>query len=244
MRSGFTKGPNRKKAEEASQAAVYPTVEVESEVVAKDSSKDVVLEGLHYVSRFKPKLASLSSQPLIMGIDPGFNGAISIIEIDTLKIIDMIDMPTYVTKSTARESGKMVHLDVHALSSKVDMYAPLTRLAVLEDVMAMPEQGLSSTFRFGQVFGQIHGVMAGHYIPTVTVKPFVWKPALGLSHDKDRSRESATTIFSGRGVANVEKLWGLKKQVDRAEASLIAYYAIRYLQNYLQIFTPRQKVLE
>ncbi len=159
-----------------------------------------------------------------MGIDPGLNGAIAIINLDSGSLVDMIDFPTFKTASKSRKQGYLEHIDIHALSSLIDFYSKHTSLAVLEEPGAMPEQGLSSTFRFGHICGQIHGVLAGHYIPVQTIKPSVWKMALGLSSDKDESRRKADEFYPA-----FASLWHLKKHNDRAEALLMTVYAKKYL---------------
>jgi crossover junction endodeoxyribonuclease RuvC len=164
------------------------------------------------------------TRPLVMGIDPGLNGAIAVVDVDSNSIVDMIDMPTFKKPSKARKQGFFEFVDVHQLSSLIDAYSPFTALAVLEEPGAMPNQGLSSTFRFGHICGQIHGVLAGHYIPVCTTKPGVWKSALALTTDKDDSRELASKEFPA-----FTPLWALKKHNDRAEAALLTLYAKKYL---------------
>ena len=146
------------------------------------------------------------------------------VDLDTSKIIDMIDIPLFRKPTEARKQGYFEMVDIHRLSSLIDMYAPMVALAVLEEPGAMPEQGLSSTFRFGHVCGQIHGVLAGHYIPVVPVKPPVWKGALALSSNKDDSRFRASLEFPDQ-----RELWHLKGHNDRAEAALMCIYAKKYL---------------
>lgn len=173
-------------------------------------------------------------RPLLMGIDPGFSGAIAVVDIDRRRLVDLIDLPLFQTETKARKSGHFNHLDVHKVSSLIDLYAPMTALAVLEEPGAMPKQGLSSTFRFGHVCGALHGVLAGHYVPVQPVKPGVWKSALGLSEDKDASRRLATREFP-----DFEWLWARKKDNDRAEAALLCIYAHKYLGQLIQLSRGR-----
>jgi crossover junction endodeoxyribonuclease RuvC len=170
------------------------------------------------------------TRPFVVGIDPGLNGAVSLVDCDTLDIIDCFDLPTFKKPSKARKQGYLEFVDAHALSSLLDLYAPHVSLAVLEEPGAMPGQGLSSTFRFGHICGQIHGVLAGHYVATVPVKPGVWKSALALSADKEDSRRLASKIFP-----NHSSLWPLKKHNDRAESALLAYYGIKYLSKFIDL---------
>jgi hypothetical protein len=174
--------------------------------------------------------AGSAPRPLLMGIDPGLHGAVAVVDMDRRTIIDMIDMPLFQKPTEARKSGFFQFLDVHKLSSLLDMYAPLVALAVLEEPGAMPEQGLSSTFRFGHVCGQIHGVLAGHYMPVAPVRPAVWKSALALSSIKDESRVRASMEFPA-----AKDLWQLAKQNDRAEAALLCTYAQKYLQPIIRL---------
>lgn len=169
-------------------------------------------------------------RPLLMGIDPGLHGACAVVDCDTHRLVDLIDLPTFRTHTTARKSGHFSHLYVHKLSSLLDSYAPMVSLAVLEEPGAMPGQGLGSTFRFGHICGQIHGVLAGHYIPTVPIKPGVWKSALGLSHEKQDSIDLANKEFPAAAPA-----WAKLKHNDRAEAVLLAVYAKRYLQKFIAL---------
>lgn len=165
------------------------------------------------------------SRPLLMGIDPGLNGAIAVVDMDRRCLVDMIDLPTFRQESEARKQGFLSYLDVHKVSSLIDMYAPLVSLCALEEPGAMPNQGLSSTFRFGHVCGQLHGVLAGHYMPVVPVKPGVWKSALALSSNKDDSRLRASMEFP-----EAKGLWEKKMHNDRAEAALLCIYAMKYLK--------------
>ena len=199
---------------------------------AIDSKKTALIEpALKDLIRldYKP-LGSQKPRPLIMGIDPGNTGAIAIVDLDFGILVDMIDMPTFQKATESREQGYFTMLDVHALSFKLDLYAPLTAIAVLEEPGAMPNQGLGSTFSFGKACGQIHGVLAGHYIPVAPVKPAAWKSALGLSHEKDLSRLRADLEFP-KG----KDLWKLKKYDDRAEAALLTVYGKKYLNKIIEL---------
>jgi crossover junction endodeoxyribonuclease RuvC len=169
-------------------------------------------------------------RPLLMGIDPGLHGAICVVDMDRGDIVDMIDLPTYKRPSKSRKQGFLEFIDVHKVSSLIDMYGPDTALAVLEEPGAMPNQGLQSTFTFGRTCGQIHGVLAGHYVPVALAKPAVWKNALGLTTNKDDSRELASLKFP-----RYIDLWALKKHNDRAEAALLTVYALKYMSKIINL---------
>lgn len=166
----------------------------------------------------------MSDRPYIIGIDPGFSGAVAVLDTTDTRLVTVEDIPIYSKASKARKSGTMTYVDVHKLAMIVDRYAKQTSIAVIEEVGAMPKQGLSSTFRFGYTAGQCHGVCAANYIPTFPVRPGVWKPALGVSGDKTRSINLAR-----EKLKSSKQYIRFKKHHDRAEAALMAYYGMRVI---------------
>lgn len=164
------------------------------------------------------------NKPYIIGIDPGFTGAVAVLDTATMKCVAVEDIPVYRKVSKFRKSGEMSHVDVHKLAMIIDAFSSKTAIAVIEEVGAMPRQGLSSTFRFGYAAGECHGVLAANYIPTIPIKPSVWKPALGLSGDKQNSIDMARKHF-----VKSDRFFRFKKHHDRAEAALMAFYATKYL---------------
>lgn len=154
-------------------------------------------------------------QPLILGIDPGLSGALAYFNYQLNEIHSLHDMPIHEIK------GKR-HLDYYALTRLIKTYSPSTAFAVIEDVSAMPGQGVTSMFRFGQAFGVAQGAVAAAEIPMTFVRPSVWKSAMNLSHDKDDSRRKASHLFP----KDIEK-WARKKDDGRAEALLLAVFAAR-----------------
>ena len=87
----------------------------------------------------------------------------------------------------------------------------------------MPKQGVTSSFSFGFSAGVIQGIIAANLIPMQLVRPAVWKRTMGLTKDKDSSRQKASALYP-RFCSH----WALKKDVDKAEAALIATYGRRY----------------
>jgi crossover junction endodeoxyribonuclease RuvC len=84
----------------------------------------------------------------------------------------------------------------------------------------MPRQGVSSSFRFGQAFGAIEGVLGALGVSLSYVTPATWKRALGLSSDKDEARLRAIQLYPA-AAENLQR----RKDIDRAEALLIATWA-------------------
>lgn len=147
----------------------------------------------------------------ILGIDPGFTGAVALYSPSNAQLI-VADMP--VTKDP---KGRTI-LDMHSL---FELIRPTIRpvAAVLEHVAARPGQSAPSTFRFGQGYGAIEMALAAHKIPTQYVTPAKWKKHFGLSKDKGVSRGLAQKRFP----INASEFSRVKDD-GRAEAALIALY--------------------
>jgi len=141
-----------------------------------------------------------------LGVDPGINGAVAMIGQGFLSVKSI---PT---------AGESKHRMIAAplLSSIIRLWAPDE--AVIEKVSAMPGQGVSSMFRFGQALGTIEGILGGLEIPIVYVSPNVWKRHYGLHRQqKDDARMRAIQYWP-RLADELNR----KKDVDKADALLIA----------------------
>jgi crossover junction endodeoxyribonuclease RuvC len=149
----------------------------------------------------------------ILGCDPGQSGAIAAIRDG--KVVALHDMPTM-----ARLHGKGQQVDPYALSSIMLGISPPRRVLYLEAVSAMPGQGVSSTFRFGESLGVVLGVAGALQIPVVWITPAVWKKRAGLTgKDKDASR----TLCIQRHPEIADML-ERKKDNGRADAICIAEF--------------------
>ena len=89
---------------------------------------------------------------------------------------------------------------------------------VIEDVHAMPKQGVSSTFKFGMAVGAIRAVVELYRAPWMIVRPQVWKKDLNVTSDKQTSLDLARRLWPDAP---------LKRQKDHgvAEALLLAEWA-------------------
>lgn len=163
-------------------------------------------------------------KPYILGIDPGFNGAVAAISVGAPRTVTLHDMPV----STSLTGKK--NIDTKALAALLEMYAGTTALAVLERVGAAPGQGVSSMFRFGQGFGQIQGILAAFKIRTLEPMPSVWKPSMGLSDDKRASLELAKATFP-----DWAKCFSRQKDDGRAEAALLAWFGLRSIRGNVKL---------
>lgn len=186
------------------------------------------LWGLMTLERLKYK--SNQYRPLVLGVDPGFSGAVAVVDIDALHIVDMIDMPLITRATKSRKSGQTHEMDVHKLVFQIEPYVSDIALAVLESPGARPKQGLGSTYKFAQNVGQLHGILAGLHIPTFPITPQVWKGALGMTADKLKTMEQCKQIYSA-----YDFLWSRKKDHDRCEAALMAYYAKDHLRGHISM---------
>lgn len=159
----------------------------------------------------------MNSQYFI-GVDPGASGAIAVYDSLTDELISAVDLPTLnikVGKSVKRRLDKAyLANEVHFLSQ---MYPFCT--VIIEEVSAMPGQGVSSTFAFGANFGALEQCFVDHGFKTVLVRPATWKRAMKLTAEKDYSRLVASRTFPASS-----HLWMRKKDDGRAEAALIAFY--------------------
>ena len=121
---------------------------------------------------------------LIIGIDPGKSGGVG-----------WMDMA-----ATAPMASKMPET-VHELASLMrGLIEDETSLKVyLERVHAMPGQGVTSMFSFGQGLGQIEGVLAALAIPYEWVTPQKWQAAMACKTggDKNVSKRKALELFPG-----------------------------------------------
>ena len=160
----------------------------------------------------------------LIGIDPGISGAICFFKDG--KIIDVIDMPSM---SEGKKNKKQVNgnqlfneIKLRLLEVSQDDVS-----VVVEHVSAMPGQGVTSMFNFGQSFGVIKGICSAMQLPIHFVRPTKWKKYFNLINtSKDASRSKAIEIFPKFS----EKL-KRKKDSNKADAILIASYYYNTFKN-------------
>ena len=93
-------------------------------------------------------------------------------------------------------------------------------IIVVEQVNAMPGQGVTSMFNFGQTFGAIKGICAALGLPIYFVRPAKWKKHFELiNSSKDSSRTKAIEMYP-LFSENLSK----KKDVNKSDAILIARF--------------------
>jgi len=148
---------------------------------------------------------------IVVGIDPGLTGGIAFLGSSG---IDIHDMPV-----APNAKGKL-ELDLFGLGSLLVPRSTNRNIAILEQVHAMPGQGVSSVFRFGQGYGALQMAVIGHGYEVHYVPPATWKKYFGLSKDKGVSRGMASRRFP-QAAHHFTRV----KDDGRAEAALIALYA-------------------
>ena len=152
---------------------------------------------------------------MIFGIDPGVSGAISILE--DKKIIEIYDMPTMIDgkKNKKQVNGSQV---ANIFKEKIDANKEIS--VVVEHVNAMPGQGVTSMFNFGQSFGVIKGVCSALNLPIHFIRPTKWKKHFNLINtNKDASRTKVIEIYP-----EISSKLSRKKDSNKADAILIARY--------------------
>jgi len=154
---------------------------------------------------------------LIIGIDPGLSGSICFL-IDG-KILDVIEMPTMTEgkKNKKQVNGSQVFNEI---TKRTKEYQKNQVRVVIEQVSAMPGQGVTSMFNFGQSFGVLKGVCTAMQLPMYFVRPAKWKKYFNLiNSEKDASRTRAIEIFPSFS-SSLSK----KKDSNKADAILIASF--------------------
>jgi len=154
---------------------------------------------------------------LIIGIDPGISGSICFLEDGIIK--DVIEMPTMIEgkKNKKQVNGSQIFNEI---SLRIKTYEKKNIKVVIEQVSAMPGQGVTSMFNFGQSFGILKGICSAMQLPIYFVRPAKWKKYFNLiNSEKDASRTRAIEIFPYFS-SNLSK----KKDSNKADAILIASY--------------------
>ena len=154
---------------------------------------------------------------LIIGIDPGITGAICFFE--DRKIIDLIEMPNMAVgkKNKRQVNGAQVYNEIF---ERIKNYNKKDIKVVIEQVSAMPGQGVTSMFNFGQSFGVLKGICSAMQLPMYFVRPAKWKKYYNLINSKkDASRTKVIEIFP-----YISMQLSKKKDSNKADAILIASF--------------------
>ena len=153
---------------------------------------------------------------LIIGIDPGISGSICFFK--NGRILEVIEMPvmTEGKKNKKQVNGAQIYNEfLKRINKKEDEIR-----VVIEQVSAMPGQGVTSMFNFGQSFGILKGICSAMQLPMFFVRPAKWKKYFNLiNSQKDASRTRAIEIFPYFSTQLSKK-----KDSNKADAILIASF--------------------
>ena len=154
---------------------------------------------------------------LIIGIDPGISGSICFFEDG--KILDIVEMPTMAEgkKNKRQVNGSQIYNEI---SKRVKNFDKQNIRVIIEQVSAMPGQGVTSMFNFGQSYGILKGICSAMQLPMYFVRPAKWKKYFNLlNSEKDASRTRAIEIFP-----YFSSQLSKKKDSNKADAILIASF--------------------
>ena len=162
---------------------------------------------------------------LIIGIDPGISGSICFFKDG--RILEVIEMPvmTEGKKNKKQVNGAQIYNEIF---NRINVKDGENRV-VIEQVSAMPGQGVTSMFNFGQSFGILKGICSSMQLPMFFVRPAKWKKYFNLiNSQKDASRTKAIEIFPYFSTQLSKK-----KDSNKADAILIAsFYYETYQKEY------------
>ena len=151
----------------------------------------------------------------IIGIDPGLSGAIAVLE--DIKVLSLFEMPVMAEgKKNKRQlnSAQLVNIIKENTNDDEEI------AVIVEQVNAMPGQGVTSMFNFGQTFGAIKGVCAALELPIFFVRPSKWKKPFELiNSSKDSSRTKVIEMYP-----SLSSQLAKKKDVNKSDAILIARF--------------------
>ena len=154
---------------------------------------------------------------LVIGIDPGISGSICFFQDG--KINDVVEMPTMTEgkKNKKQVNGSQIFNEIYSRINNIDKK---DIKVVIEQVSAMPGQGVTSMFNFGQSFGILKGICSAMQLPMYFVRTTKWKKYFNLiNSEKDASRTKAIEIFP-----YFSSELSRKKDSNKADAILIASF--------------------
>ena len=154
---------------------------------------------------------------LIIGIDPGISGSICFFHDGVIQ--DVVEMPTMIEgkKNKKQVNGSQIYNEISEKIKKIDKK---NIKVVIEHVTAMPGQGVTSMFNFGQSFGILKGICSAMQLSVYFVRPAKWKKYFNLiNSEKDASRTRAIEIFP-----YYSSHLSRKKDSNKADAILIASF--------------------
>jgi len=154
---------------------------------------------------------------LIIGIDPGISGSLCFFE--NGKIADIIEMPVMAEgkKNKRQVNGAQIYNEIF---KRIKGIEKKNIKVIIEQVSAMPGQGVTSMFNFGQSFGVLKGICSAMQLSVYFVRPIKWKKYFNLiNSEKDASRTKAIEVFP-----YISEQLSKKKDANKADAILISSF--------------------
>ena len=161
---------------------------------------------------------------LIIAIDAGISGSLCFFEEG--KIVDIVEMPNMASgkKNKRQVNGAQIYNEI---SLRIKNFQKEDIKVVIEQVSAMPGQGVTSMFNFGQSFGVLKGICSAMQLPMYFVRPAKWKKYFNLINSKkDASRTKAIEIFP-----YISAQLSKKKDSNKADAILLASFFFETYQS-------------
>ena len=161
---------------------------------------------------------------IIIGIDPGISGSICFFEDG--KVTDIVEMPNMADgkKNKRQVNGAQIYNEIF---SRIKNFNKEDIKVVIEQVSAMPGQGVTSMFNFGQSFGVLKGICSAMQLSTYFIRPAKWKKYFNLiNSEKDASRTKAIQIFP-----YISSELSKKKDANKADAILLASFFFETYQS-------------
>ena len=161
---------------------------------------------------------------LIIGIDPGITGSICFFEDG--KVLEVLDMPNMAEgkKNKRQVNGAQIYNEIF---NRIKNYNKKNIKVIIENVSAMPGQGVTSMFNFGQSFGVLKGICSAMQLSMYFVRPAKWKKYFNLINtEKDASRTKVIEIFP-----YISQQLSRKKDSNKADAILIASFYYETYRN-------------
>ena len=154
---------------------------------------------------------------LIIGIDPGISGSICFLKDGIVE--DVVEMPTMAEgkKNKKQVNSSQIFNEIYKRIKNIDKK---NIKVVIEQVSAMPGQGVTSMFNFGQSFGILKGICSAMQLPMYFIRPAKWKKYFSLiNSEKDASRTKVIEMFP-----SFSSQLSKKKDSNKADAILIASF--------------------
>ena len=153
-----------------------------------------------------------------IGIDPGFTGAIAVLD-DKAQIIELYDIPTI---SVGKAKKELDGPEIAKILANAELYSKCH--VFIEKCQSMPGQGIASTGRYMAGYGRLIGICEGLSLPYTLVRSPVWKKEMMPDMPKDK----------GQSIVRVKQLYPdidlpRKKDHGLADACLIARYGWKTL---------------